>query len=95
MILDGKYIKINVENAKTILHFLYNKGYAWYRVDEIKNINELLQMISKYFGDEKIVSIYVESINARIFFRAFDVEKKKEITITQLLREDKLKRILK
>jgi len=92
MNLEGKYIEINKNNVETIITFLYSKGYEWTRQkykldvaiydisDEIhKNCTKLYLIILKDW-----------------FYYAYNKPKKETyIDYYILIREEKLKRILK
>ena len=102
MNLEGKYIKINRKDIKRVITFLHNNGYRWgnvmndnNRINSIEhsiksshswlNYNEELHIRFNekyyYYNDLDLSKYGLEHINIDIYF--------------YLIREEKLKRILK
>jgi len=91
MKLTYKYIKINANNAECVIKILYSKGYKWTAVHY--DINEAID-----FNNEHIYN-YVVIFNNMNFTFAYCHDGYEdffgEIDVNILLRETKLKRILK
>jgi len=95
MNLDGKYIEINENNIKPILIYLENCGYYWGNKTNPYTIEYILE---RYYGSENVaIVIQTDNLpdNKRLFLGAYINHCKKKIDITKLMREVKLKRILK
>ena len=89
MLLDGKYIIINKNNVKVIMNFLYSNGHKW---NTERNYNMFEEcVLCEYFN---ITYLYLNSVNLIEWVGDFPPFNREEITITQLLRESKLKYIL-
>jgi len=91
MLLTGKYIVINKkEDIKPFLNFLYSNGYYW-NADHKKMIKGLYEDFTK--------QIYISSSfnfnDKSLWWFTHKLEDKTELNIRSLLREEKLKRILK
>jgi len=93
MDLYNKYIKINLTDIDTILKYLYGKGYRWANSNsgldsDTYNLKEILCEN----GGEMYIKFYDE-----VCFYYYVSTKKgyPELNIQNLIREDKLKRILK
>ena len=89
MLLDGKYIVIEKNKLKQTIGYLYSIGYSF----EYRKLDEILKDLSQYkkvyittFFDKYLV--WSKDLNNVIFCR-------EEININILIRESKLKRILK
>jgi len=88
MILDGKYIMTTKNNYIKVLDFLYSKGYIWIN-------KEYKEQFMRSLVTHDFMYIYSYD-NIRIDWNYNEVPyDRKEININILLREDKLKQILK
>ena len=92
MNLEGKYTIINKNNVKTILTFLYRKGYYW--CDYSINLYEAICDISEEI--DKNEKLYIVIDDSKYFLYYYDKPTENTyINLINFLREDKLKLILK
>jgi len=93
MNLEGKYTIIDLNNINTVIAFLYREGYNWANNDINLNdtIRELKEIIEK---SNEIIYIKLRS-NKKFWFTIDIPQKLTYFDINKLLREYKLKRILK
>jgi len=91
MNLNGKYIEINKNNAEYIIKFLYSNGHEWTigtnLIDTLNNYKE--------FIDVNKVSYIRIDYNQFIFLNYKPDDRYTYFNINKLIREKKLKRILK
>jgi len=91
--LCNKYIEINRNNAEYVLKIIYSKGYKWtsalYNINQTMNYYKLT--VCKYIKlyDDGIFTL-ANTINDVNYLKKFE-----EFNVNILMREDKLKRILK
>ena len=96
-ILDGKYIILNKKNYSYFLSILYNMNYYWEEDDPInpKHHSDLLDIYEFNLLDK----IYVYSIGKRLSWwynnNIDDDIERTQLNVNVLLRQYKLKRILK
>jgi len=92
MNLAGKYIIFNKNNTETIVKFLYSKGYSWASTigHDLEQTLEVFKMTMDNCYEEK----YIQFKNNLFYFNN-QIPPLKYINIKLLIREDKLKRILK
>jgi len=91
MLLDGKYIMVEKDKIGKTLEFLYSIGYDWLH----KNGDYIYENLK---DKEKIYIFSDEDDNSVIFWDSDTnrhISIKKYIDINKVLRENKLKRILK
>ena len=102
MILDGKYIIVDKYNIDIIFDFLKNKGY--FNTNNIKsdikiNINEGQQFISFFIyeisNNRLSFGVYSGGLIPGDVFMKNHYKNLEKLNINSLLREVKLKRILK
>ena len=95
MILDGKYIKIKKENVLKELVILYDIGYSW----EMYKISDYQFALGLNYDQR---DIFVTA-RGNILFLVNDIKRfsfqykniKETTTLKNILRENKLKRIMK
>jgi len=94
MNLACKYIEINRNNSKDIITLLYKKGYSWLSGYDL---GLTLHQYKMYINDDG--KTYISFYNPKSFcFNKYIDSVEEEYTffdINILMREDKLKRILK
>ena len=88
MILDGKYIKISEEEIKTVLDLLEKIGYTIWSHGNRSEVETYATVFDPLY-------IYTEGANLRWSSHIDDVDGLNNINVNVLLREYKLKRILK
>jgi len=97
MILDGKYIILRKNQIKPILNYLYSIGYNWpstlnYNTENYEISNEL------YHKFESIAIMSIENKRLQYFLTSeihFNVDDRTFLDINKIIREHKLKYILK
>jgi len=90
MNLKGKYIEINENNVEYIINLLYSKGYSWREFD----IEKILIHIKCYMGINGY--LYIKFLSQKSFIVSSWVSINYiKYDINHILREYKLKRILK
>jgi len=93
MNLNGYYIEINRNNVESIIKILYGKGYFWSVLKH--DLNETLFRYSSHINLYKKSHIIFYDTNVFYFETIIVEEKYKFFDINKLIREYKLKRILK
>ena len=97
MILDYSYIIVGKKQIKQILRILYSYGYCWRFVtttdeefiEELYNLCETKIVITTY-ENNLLVAYYTDNVD-----RIERCSSRKELNVNSILREYKLKRILK
>ena len=93
-ILKNKYITLNKNELKTYLRILYDFGYKWR-----SNRSDMFNILSNLINTESIY-IYLDNDGFLVWFQFYEkcpfIENvKTRLDIKKILREEKLKRILK
>jgi len=89
MLLDGKYIVANGENIDNIVNTLKGFGYIFQDID-VNIIKTLMVVDFSIFSSNNEICVCPITLNAN-----FSIENLIEVNIKQIIREYKLKRILK
>ena len=100
MILEDKYIEIDLKYVVDIVYFLYNVGYEFENCkDGFVNKNLLIKYIVIDIKKQQSINtnykLYIYSEGNMLSFVSYKPENKKQLNINIILRESKLKRILK
>jgi len=96
MNLNGKYIKVDNNNIRYIIKFLYNNGYQWN--DYEYKFNQIIDKINISMSSGwpyKWIHIYEKSIFCLNRFDPSNPTDDEIFDIMPYIREQKLKRILK
>jgi len=93
MNLDGKYIEINRNNTAPIINYLYKNGYCWVG-SSIHEPNYVSNLIIIYLRKNK-PGLKIEFRKKVFYFNYNNPLSTIELDANILLREEKLKRILK
>jgi len=94
MNLDGKCILIDKDNAKSVITFLYDIGYKWNIVSEPDVEYTIIQVIEHFLDNFHKDFLYIQ-IKDKLFNFDTYCGSFTFIDIKQIIREYKLKRILK
>jgi len=91
MDLVGKYIQLTPQNYKTIIVFLYSKGYHWGdgKIDMNSSIDEMKLHMESYSN------LYLTIRKDAFYVYPYELDPLEYTNINKYLREEKLKRILK
>ena len=97
MLLSGKYIIVNEKNLKQIITYLFSLGYIWRNTIYVKSA---IHWAKDYMMNREILYITIDKnmINFEHYeflFEEYIFKNYKFVDINILLREYKLKRILK
>ena len=93
MNLGGKYIKINTNNVKNIICFLYSEGYKWSAYKHDLDYTLEWYYHGNYFNSDG--TSYVLFHDENIFVFNDNSASYEYFNIHKYLRDEKLKRILK
>ena len=91
--LEGKYIKIEEKDIKRIITFLYNNQYYWGNTPE-DNLEYTIKASHSWIGDDN--HLYISFNEKKYFFhKRLPSDSSKYVNIYLIMREYKLKRVLK
>jgi len=94
MNLDRKYIEINKKNATEVITFLYNKHYFW-DLYNVPDFDFTLTSTKNHFDDNYNKILYIVFHGNGFEFTSYKPNICEYVNIKHLIRENKLKRILK